>query len=580
MTPPFNNIDDFTLNNIIQDTPYSMAVESYQNSLQRKVFIKLLKPQVKDHQLWIVRFQREAQICAMLKNRHIVDVYTMGEKESYTYMAMEFVEGLSLKELLKKEKFLCPKITFEITRQVLLALEFAHQQKIIHRDIKPGNILIDIYGEVRITDFGLAYLGEENSLTQQGNILGTPAYMSPEQITGESLKPASDFFSLGATIYEMLTGIKPFAGDNYSACIQNIMNLDPPPLSNYNKDIIKEYDDIVNRLLEKDANKRPENASFILDQLKKIFRDNEFQTLQIKSSIASLIKKYYNSHSNKKVRRLHTKKSEKFDKDISKNNRLKKWIGWTIGSVITLLFLNYLFFILPEKKSQNQNAANITSKTDSLKINSGLIDTKYKTNKSETNSIDLEAPEVVKNNIDKIQTNKKSNQLSIRDGSLRNLEDRTSNLEANIVEGAQSLESELDLTVRPWAQVAIDGNIVDSIMINKKLLLNPGIHQVLLTHPEFSPKLIEFEMISGQKKQINFSFLNEAGFLSIEVRPWADIYIDGKHIDSAPMDRLITLGIGEHLIELKNPYYDTYRKVLNVVAGDTIYLKQQMYKMN
>jgi serine/threonine-protein kinase len=209
---PFQNIEDFNLERVIQDSPYAMAIRAYQVSLRRPVFLKLLKPQVNNHKHWVTRFTREAQVSAGLKHPHIVDVYTIGEKEGYTYMAQAWVEGLSVKELLSREKGLPSEIALEIIRQMLLALQFAHQKNIVHRDIKPGNIIVDIHGEAHLTDFGLAHLGEEISVTQPGSILGTPAYMAPEQVTGEEVTPATDLFAIGITLYEMLTGIKPFAG--------------------------------------------------------------------------------------------------------------------------------------------------------------------------------------------------------------------------------------------------------------------------------------------------------------------------------------------------------------------------------
>ena len=178
---PFKEIGQFTLQRVIQDGPYTMAVQSFQPSLHRPVFIKLLKPQIKNQELWLTRFKREARICARLKHPNIVDVYTIGEIQNYTYMAMEFVRGISLKELLEREKKLPEKPALQIVSQILQALQYAHQNKVIHRDLKPGNILLDIHGVVKLTDFGLAYLGEEFSVTLEGDILGTPAYMAPDR---------------------------------------------------------------------------------------------------------------------------------------------------------------------------------------------------------------------------------------------------------------------------------------------------------------------------------------------------------------------------------------------------------------
>ena len=213
---PFTFVGEFRLDAVIQDGPYSMAVRGFQPNLKRSVFIKLLKPHIQHQQQWITRFRRESQICADLKSPHIVDVYTVGEQDGFHYLVMEYVDGQSLAGMLEKQGYLPVAEALDITRQIVLALKTAHTHGIIHRDLKPGNILIDETGIAKLTDFGMAYLGEEPSITQQNSIIGTPAYMAPEQITGEAITPATDFFSLGATLYEMLTGIKPFGGENYS----------------------------------------------------------------------------------------------------------------------------------------------------------------------------------------------------------------------------------------------------------------------------------------------------------------------------------------------------------------------------
>lgn len=569
---PFQSIDDFTLRRIIQDTPYSLSVESYQNALQRKVFLKLLKPQIKDHRVWYTRFQREAQICAKLKNPHIVDVFTMGEKESFTYMAMEFVEGFSLKDLLDREKALSPAISFEITRQVLLALQFAHQHGIIHRDIKPGNILIDIYGDVRLTDFGLAYLGEENSLTQQGAILGTPAYMSPEQITGETLTQASDFFSLGVTLFEMLTGNKAFAGDNYSACMQKILNHNPPSPSTFNQIISSDQENIVLKLIHKNPAQRPANAHDILDQFKTINIGENILSSNVKNNIALLIKTYHSSHPEIEKSSMNSKTTGPEGNQNSEKSIFRKWFSPAIGIVAAIFLLIFILYLPPEEKTPHAVTPPFPEEIDTLSNTSSESDSKSDMDFSENKKLPNPEQPFSQDSSLKLENNiKKQADLSFKIAD----EENKNKSGENLVRFA-----DWHLNIHPWAKITLDGNMVDSMVITKKITLSPGKHQLILSHPEFAPKIFNLEAVPGEVKKIDYSFLQEAGYLSVEVRPWADIYIDGKHIDSTPLDRLILLSQGEHMLELRNPYYDTFRKILNIAAGDTLHLRQRLNKAN
>ncbi|RQW01644.1 MAG: serine/threonine protein kinase, partial [Calditrichaeota bacterium] len=288
---PFERINEFILISILQEGPYSYAVLGYQENLNRPAFLKLLKPAAQTDQNWIERFKREARVCAKLKSPHIVDIYTFGNFNDYFYIASEYMQGISLKELLLKEKKLKLELALFILLNLLEALKEVHGKGIIHRDIKPGNILIDISGEVKLTDFGLAYLGEDTTLTQQDTILGTPAYMSPEQITGDPILPQSDFFSLGSTFYEMITGRKAFHGDSYSACIQKILHEDPDAAKSLIADLPPEIDNLIRWLLSKESTERPGETGQITQFLRHL--SSRRDPAKEKAILGEMVQKYY-----------------------------------------------------------------------------------------------------------------------------------------------------------------------------------------------------------------------------------------------------------------------------------------------
>ncbi len=178
----------------------------------------------------IERFHREARAAGKLTHPNIVTIYDYGEDNGRYYIAMEFLEGGTLRDRLQTIGALAVHEALDIARQVLSALAHAHAHKVIHRDVKPDNIHILPDGQIKLTDFGIARLTEEASLTGDGQVFGTPSYMSPEQIEGRFIDHRSDLFSTAVVLYEMLSGRKPFTGDSVVTITYAIMNAEPPPL--------------------------------------------------------------------------------------------------------------------------------------------------------------------------------------------------------------------------------------------------------------------------------------------------------------------------------------------------------------
>ena len=177
------------------------------------------------------RFFREAQAAGNLHHPNIVTVFDAGEERGVPYLVMELVEGESLAQRLKRAGKLSVEEASSIARQVAAGLAYAHEKGVVHRDIKPANILLDAKGRAAITDFGVARLSASD-LTRTGEILGTPNFMSPEQVLGQALDGRSDLFSLGVVYYLMLTGERPFKGEEVSAICYNVVHSEPvPPVS-------------------------------------------------------------------------------------------------------------------------------------------------------------------------------------------------------------------------------------------------------------------------------------------------------------------------------------------------------------
>ena len=215
----------------------------------------------------IERFNREARAAGRLDHPNIVSVFDFGEENGRYFIAMEYLEGQSLRDAMQVRGAYPVREALEIVCQILDALAYAHSKKVIHRDIKPDNIHVLPGGQVKLTDFGIARLSDESALTADGQIFGTPSYMSPEQIEGRGLDHRSDLFSLGVVLYEMLAGRKPFVGDGVVAITYAIMNAEPPPLSGVPAGI----EQLVRGALSKNPNQRPASA----DQMKRDLRAAE-----------------------------------------------------------------------------------------------------------------------------------------------------------------------------------------------------------------------------------------------------------------------------------------------------------------
>jgi eukaryotic-like serine/threonine-protein kinase len=217
------------------------------------------------------RFYCEAKSAGRLNHPNIVTIHDAGRTDDLAYIAMEFLNGRTLQEILEAGVALPPERCAEIAARIADGLAFAHANDVVHRDIKPANIMVFDNGQVKIADFGVAMI-PTGAKTVDGMTYGSPKYMSPEQINGLRVDGRSDIFSLGAVLYEMLTGRPAFSGDNLSAILFQVLNSAPPLPSSFNASIPSGFDRIVARALVKDPDKRYQNASQLANDLRRLRR--------------------------------------------------------------------------------------------------------------------------------------------------------------------------------------------------------------------------------------------------------------------------------------------------------------------
>src|SRR4051812_33260077 len=228
--------------------------------LDRPVAVKALFPEYAREPSFVERFRREAQAAANLNDPNIVAIYDWGQESGTYFIVMEYVEGRSLRDLLRAEAPLDPNLTAEVGAEIASALAFAHRSGVVHRDVKPGNVLLTRAGNVKVTDFGIARAGASDALTQTGSVMGTATYFSPEQAQGEPVDGRSDVYSLGVVLYEMSTGVAPFTGDSPVAVAYKHVREEATPPSQRNPDVPSDLEHIIVTAMAKDPDLRYQTA--------------------------------------------------------------------------------------------------------------------------------------------------------------------------------------------------------------------------------------------------------------------------------------------------------------------------------
>ncbi len=247
----------------------------------RQVAIKILKEEYLGDPMFLERFRTEAKSAALVEHEGIANIFDYGEDSGSAYLVMELVPGESLSRLLEREKRLSEEKVLDIIAQTSRALAAAHSRGLVHRDIKPGNLLITPEGKVKITDFGIARVGDQVPLTKTGQVMGTVQYLAPEQATGKTSTPATDLYSLGVVAYEALAGKRPFTGENQMAIAMAHINEMPPALP---ETIDPRVQNLVLSCLAKKPSQRPESATSLAIRAEALLREKRKPGFRVSTS--------------------------------------------------------------------------------------------------------------------------------------------------------------------------------------------------------------------------------------------------------------------------------------------------------
>ncbi len=317
--------------------------------LNRYVAVKILREEFINDKDLLDKFRKESQAAASLSHPNIVNIYDVGEEDEIYYIVMEYIDGKTLKEVIKEKGSLSTDEILDYSKQIALALKHAHSNNVIHRDIKPHNILVTEDGRAKVTDFGIALAATSSTITNTGSIIGSVHYFAPEQARGGYTDEKTDLYSLGIVMYEMATGKLPFEGDApVTIALKHIQEIPEPP-SNYNSSIPDGLESIIMKLIQKEQSARYSGATDLIEDLYKVKSNidlgNIDNTLKIEDSPTQIIP----SVTAIEMRELINSKDEiKSNNEATKKNKKRKplLIPAIVAALVAALLFTFGFFYL------------------------------------------------------------------------------------------------------------------------------------------------------------------------------------------------------------------------------------------
>lgn len=484
-----------------------------QKFLNRYVILKILELKEEKDKDFLLRFEREAKILANLDMENVVKVYDYGFFDSQYYIVYEYVKGKSLEEILKERKRLDFLYTLYLFYELTKILKIISEKNIVHRDIKPSNILIREDGLIKIGDFGLAYQKEVKDLTLPGMIIGTPAYMPPEQCLGEKIDERVDIYALGITIIETLSAYNPFFSSSYTQTIQKILNKEELNLKEILKDIDEDFLKILKKATYKKREKRYKNFSFLLNDIEEYIKKKE---------IILPSQKEFRDY-------LFLKKEP--TKEVKKEKKRKLSLTYFLIPIILISLLIGFLFLIPKRKEK------ILSKESLLEEKKGKIDTILK----------------------EIIPKKEEEKTKIRESSITYKKIPT-----------EIPFAYLFINCEPWGKIYLDNNYLFTTPTKEFLKLEPKNYLLTIINDSFGKIETIINLKEKETLLLFFNLKKLKGYLKINVIPWGEVYLDEQFIGITPFSKEIIVEPGKRVLKIKNPNYPVYEETIDFKKGEII----------
>lgn len=512
--------------NIIECLKKDSAVSVYLADhiyLGKKIILKTLDMDTFDDKTILSRFKREARILAGLDHQNIIKVLDFGTFNKCFYISFEFFESNNLRKTIKDYK-LNPDDKKKILCQILKGISYAHEKGIIHRDLKPENILADSFLNIKIADFGLAVIQNDNSVTNQYSIVGTPGYMSPEQIRGEVLTHHSDLFSIGIVALELYSGKNPFVGKDINETINNIFASEEVNL--LDKNIPEEIADIIRKLLKQNPDDRYKNANSVLSDIgETILRD---------------------------------------PKVIPVNRTIKKKNKYIYSTILFILISILGYIWIADKDKKNEVVYPV-----SVRLKDSLTTAAAKNGEGKDSAINL-----ITDNSQTKEPKESNISEKLQEAPVSNQAEKKEPLPVKKKIGKLFIEC------LPWAVVYIDSQKIDTTPLQNAILLPEGEYTLTLVHPDFPSYSTKIRILGEKTSTFRFNLENVMGYLECKIHPWGDIYINGQYKSQSPLTRPIRLLPGKYSLTIKNPAFLDYKQQISIKKNDTLTIKMNYETLN
>ena len=504
--------DKFEIIECLKKDAHTSVYLAHHVYLGKRVILKTLETSSHVERQALERFKREAKVLAQLDHPHIIKVLDFGHAQESYYISFEYFESHSLRQLLQRNAIDAER-RLDLLGQILAGLKEIHSREIIHRDLKPENVLVDSRLHVKIADFGLALLTNESALTQKSSLVGTPGYLSPEQVRGEKLTPASDLFSLGVIAFEMFTAKHPFLGSDVAETINNILLFDETKLAVDLDSVLAPAAEVIVGLLRKNPQERFANADQVLAKL------------GIEAQV------------------------------VANQSRPRP-----ASSKVRLQFVSAAILVVAAALLGVQLFTKWKGVSKDVPVGVALVQDPIVAEDSST-SVAAFQPQ-------QLQTH--APLVEVEHLESRSLEDE----EGSFAVDAAPIVAPGLLSVQciPWAEVYIDTIKLETTPLKRPISLPPGRHLLQLAHPAYPRYSQEVEIKPNETVAINVSLDTLFAQLQCVVYPWAEIIVDGVNHGQTPMPP-IRLAPGSHTLVARNPQLGEISRKLMLSRNETVRLQ-------